>query len=160
MTKLFPLLLLVFIIACDHGLNPEADTVVPGFDGMVVLAEGWSRDSEIGRLYIVVFKTIPPSVDEIFPMVSRGEIVFKELTPPFQGQYEYSFDIDPGVYEMVACVGLKGDLIFDLSSWVLAGLYAESENPEQAQPITVPNNDRLHGVNISASVVSPLPLPF
>lgn len=151
----------VFVnVSCDHGLDPQRDPLTPGFDGRVSFVDGWSDDSEVREVYVVVFKTIPKDSADAVNQFFLGNIRFTELTPPFQNEYNYSFDLAPGSYELVACVGILGDLFFDVSNWVLSGIYSETNNPFEPSKITIPDNNRLSSIDITASVIFTLPLPF
>ncbi len=151
---------LLLLTGCDHGLNPDEDVFESGFDGSVTLAEGWPEDSEVRLLYIFVFESIPLDSADAVNQFFQGKIHFDELRPPFQNEYTYSFTIDPGVYELVACIGIRGDNFFDLSTWMLSGIYTESGNPLEPSPVTILPDERRTEVNIQASVINPLPLPF
>ncbi len=152
--------ILLIVAGCDHGLNPEEDIFDSGFDGTVTLVEEWPEDSEVRMLYIFVFETIPLDSADAVNQFFQGKIHFDELRPPFQNEYTYSFNIDPGVYELVACIGIRGDNFFDLSTWMLSGIFTETDNPLEPTPVTVSPDERRSDVNIQASVIHPLPLPF
>lgn len=152
--------LLVMIAGCDHGLKPEEDIFLSGFDGTVTLVEGWPEDSEVRMLYVFVFENIPLDSSDAVNQFFQGKIHFDELIPPFQNEYDYSFDIAPGSYELVACIGVRGANFFDLSTWVLSGIFTETGNPLEPSPVTILSDERRSHVDIHASVIHPLPLPF
>ncbi len=151
---------LLLLIACDHGLNPEAEDLTPGIDGAVILAEDWEEDSEVRELYVAVFQTIPQDADDAISQFFQGRIKFTELIPPFQIEYSFSIDLDPGTYELIACVGIKSDNFFDFESWVLSGVYTETNNPLEPTPVTIEENGRVTDIDIQASVVYTIPLDF
>jgi len=151
--------ILVFV-ACDHGLNPEEDELIPGIDGRVTLSEPWEQTNDIQELYIVIFKSIPQDSDEAISQFLRGEIKLHQLTPSYQQEYTYSINLDPGEYEVTACVGIKGDNLFDVSNWVLSGVYTETNNPLNPTMITITEGSRLPDIDIQASVIYTIPLTF
>ena len=159
---LYPIavLLLLQFASCDHGLDPARETVRPGFDGTVTFAEEWSEESGVLEVYVVVFKDIPKDSADAVNQFFIGNIRFRELTPPYLDAYYYSFDIDPGTYELTICVGVRGTQFFDLSNWVLSGVYSETNNPFNPSALIIPDEERVANVDISASVVHTLPLPF
>jgi hypothetical protein len=152
--------LLVGIGACDHGLDPQPDVVKPGFDGTVTIVEGWADNSEIRQVYVVVFKTVPEDSADAVDQFFRGEIQFTGLEPPFQDEYSYSVDINSGTYELVVCIGVRGDQFLNVANWVLTGIYTETGNPFEPSMITVPENGRLPDIDMLASVIHTLPVPF
>lgn len=151
---------LLILPACDHGLDPEGEAIAPGIEGTVMLSEDWEPDSEVRELYVVVFQTIPQDSDDAINQFFQGKIKFEELTPPFQNEYSYSFNLDPGAYELVACVGIKGENFLDFSNWVLCGIYTETNNPLEPTSITITDDSRISGIDIQASVIYTIPLDF
>lgn len=158
--KIFIFFILLFQIACDHGLDPERDPVKPGFDGTVTLIDGWPENSEIRMVFVVVFQSIPEDSEDAVNQFFQGRIRYTELEPPFQSEYQYSIDLDPGIYELVVCIGVKGNQIFNLEDWTLCGVYTETNNPFEPSPIHVPEDDRLSNIDIQGSVTETLPIPF
>ncbi len=148
---------LLLLTSCDHGLDPGFTS---GFDGTVTIVDGWSEDSEILQVYVVVFKRIPEDIDDAFEQFSEGTIRFTQLTPPFQDEYTYSINIDPGIYELVVCIGVEGTQFLNVDDWVLSGIYTETNNPFEYASINIPENERLANVDITASVIHTLPIEF
>lgn len=159
--SLFTLILLIpLLFGCDHGLDPDAESSLPGIDGTVTVIDDWASDSAIRGIYVVVFKSIPQDSADAVDQFFSGAIKFIELAPPFQSVYTYSIDLDPGTYQLVACIGVRGDLFFNVANWVLTGIYTETDNPFDPSPITIPESERITNIDMMVSVVYTLPLPF
>jgi hypothetical protein len=150
--------MLILSAGCDKGLDPE--DVQPGIDGTVVFNGGWSQDSGVHETYVIVFRNMPQDSASAYAEFLQGNVHFHQLTPSFRDSYEFHIDLDPGTYEVLLCVGIAGDNFFDLSNWILAGVYTVSGDPFQPAAVTVPEGERAGGVDITASVTAPLPLPF
>jgi hypothetical protein len=156
-------IVVLFILSlqgCEHGLDPGAESSRPGFGGAVTVIDDWTSGSDIRSMYVVVFKSIPVDSADAVNQFFSGGIQFIELTPPFQNEYTYSFDLDPGTYQLVACVGVRGDLFFNVANWVLTGIYTVTDNPFNPSPITIPETERISNIDMMASVIYTLPLPF
>ncbi len=157
----FALILLIpSLFSCDHGLDPEAESSLPGIDGTVTVVDDWTSDSAIRGIYVVVFKSIPQDSADAVNQFFSGAIKFVELTPPHESVYSYSFDLDPGTYQLVACIGVRGDLFFNVANWVLTGIYTVTNNPFDPSPVTISESERITNIDMMASVRYTLPLPF
>jgi hypothetical protein len=149
-------LLTLALIACDNGLDPEID-IKPGIDGTVTLEGGWPETSEIREAYVIVFKNVPEDSADAVSQFLAGNIIVSQLTPPFQETYAFSIDLEPATYELTVCVGIKGNQFLNLSTWVLAGIYSETNSIFAPSAIVVPPGERVGDIHLNASVISPLP---
>lgn len=148
-------LTLFVFFSCDHGLDPDFN---PGFEGTVTIIDGWAEDSEVRQMYVAVFKRIPVDMDDAYNQFLAGDVRYTGLTPPFLDEYGYSFNIDPGIYELLICIGVEGEQFLNVEDWVIAGIYSDTENPAGFAPVEVPDDERLEGVDINASVIDTIPI--
>jgi hypothetical protein len=100
-------ILFLFVVACDHGLDPETDKEKPGIEGIVTVLEPWPDTLGVREVYIIVFREIPVDSASAVEQFFSGGVSFAGPFQPGGQVYPFSIDMDPGVYRFVSCVGLR-----------------------------------------------------
>jgi hypothetical protein len=153
-------ILFLFVVACDHGLDPETDKEKPGIEGIVTVLEPWPDTLGVREVYIIVFREIPVDSASAVEQFFSGGVSFAGPFQPGGQVYPFSIDMDPGVYRFVSCVGLRGESLFSLTSWLVLGLYSSPGAPVQPLPVTVNAGERSREIDINVRFSALPPQPF
>lgn len=156
--------LLIFISACNKGIEP-AEVVGPsGFEGKVTFTGDWPKG--IKRTHIVVFKYEIKTVDDFF----LPNLSFVVDSIPY-GAKEYSFNsisnsfstifvFGPGNYSYIAVAQQKTQFMtFNRADWFVVGVYCENGDQNKLKTMVVYPGKITSGININVDFNNPPPQP-
>ncbi|RMG67950.1 MAG: hypothetical protein D6715_03550 [Calditrichaeota bacterium] len=138
------LLLLLFYLACDHGLAPRP---VSGIQGTISF-QHWPPADSLHDLRLVVFRSFPPT-NVVLEVLSGQAFVYPPIDsthlPYFVDRVDYFLELPPGRYEYVVVAQQYGPNVF--SDWRAVGQY-DVDTDSLPTPITVPEGQIVSPVDI------------
>lgn len=157
------ILILIFLMACDHGLQPvDKDTLMHSTISGTIYYKNWSAVGTIEDLRLIVFPDYPPG-DIRTEVLSQRATVFPALGEaglPFPDidSTEYMFEIKPGTYEYLVVAQRYGPDPFN--DWRAVGQYDTLGGDQKPTTITVQGGELLDQLNIVVDFDSLPPQPF
>jgi hypothetical protein len=152
--------LVLFLAACDHGLDPEADKEKSGIEGTVHVLESWPDTLGVREVYVIVFREIPVDSASAVQQFFGGGVFFDGPFPAGQQIYEFSIDMEPDTYRFVSCIGLRGENLLSLASWLVLGVYSPPGVSGQPLPVNVSAGIRIRDIDIDVRFSALPPQPF
>ena len=146
----FLLLVIVFLIACNHGIAPTDAPDEPqnpgGISGQIYY-QNWPPAEEVKNLKVIVFVEYPP--DDIFNEVQSGRAIVypSELSvslPQFVDSSYYEVQLEPGIYEYVVVAQQYGGLL----DWRAVGHYTTTNSDSVPSPVVVLSDSILPDIDI------------
>jgi len=123
------LIFTLLFLGCGHGLDPVGPGST-GLGGRVTLQGAWPIDT--GVVAVALF------VDEPTSNLSDLPVIFTEAPEPDSTSFEYLWDIAAGEYGYLVVAWMReGANIFDISSWVVIGFYADPGSPTEPAPVLI-----------------------
>jgi len=155
----------LFLISCDKGIEPKEDTEPRGFSGTITFIGEWSAG--IKRTHIVLFKN-PLNSSADFNIFN---IKYVSLEIP-NGSQSYNYNttetavlpesgyLDAGEYSYLA-VGQSEteNLSLNRVDWFVAGLYFSEGDSTNPGKITISSGVITEDVNIVCDFDNPPPQP-
>jgi hypothetical protein len=147
----FILLILGFLFACDHGINPEEAkenvTKSSGISGTIYY-QNWPQDNLLD-LRLVVFKNYPPA--DIVGEVTSGEaIAYPDISmgslPFYTDSTNYQVVLEPRLYEYIVVAHQFGPAIF--FDWQVVGQYDTTLQDTIPTSIQIFSDSIISGINI------------
>lgn len=147
----FILLILGFLFACDHGINPEKidenATKSSGISGTIYY-QNWPQDS-LFDLRLVVFKNYPPA-DIVVEVTSGDAIAYPDISmgslPFYTDSTEYEVLLEPRMYEYIVVAHQFGPAIF--FDWQVVGQYDTTLQDTIPTSIEIFSDSVITGINI------------
>lgn len=162
-----PILVAVWILSfffqsCNEGISPEPEYAQPGFGGTISFTGDWASD--VARTHIVLFKDALEDSSDFNAFNLR--FVSNEI-PYGVANFSYSSitdllagNIEPGEYAYLAVAQSNTPTIsFSRKDWYIVGLYASSQNPNEAAKLIIPQNKFIGDINIVCDFNNPPPQP-
>lgn len=160
-----PILLVIFFLACDKGIEPQAITEPTGFSGTITFIGEWPAG--IKRTHIVLFKS-PLNSESDFNIFNLKYVSLE--IPNGTETYEYNTTesavlpesgyLDAGEYSYLAVGQSKTpELSLNRVDWFVAGLYLAAGDSTQPGKVTISAGVVLENVNIICDFNNPPPQP-
>jgi len=145
------IVLLFFVFACDHGIDPGEPKQVntkTGFSGTIYY-QNWPSADSLHNLKIVVFENYPPA-DIVGEVLSGSATAYpsalEEHLPYNQNSTAYEMLIDSGRYEYIVIAQQFGQGIY--FDWWVVGQYDTTQQDTIPTGITVLQDSILENINI------------
>lgn len=159
------LLLIVFLVTCDQGIEPRPISEPTGFSGEIIFIGEWPGD--IQRTHIVAFKD--PLLSESDFNIFNLKYVSEEI-PIGTQLYNYNSTnsavipeegfLKPGEYSYIAVAQSKTpELSLSRADWFVAGVYYSQGDSTSPGKITVSEAVILEDINITCDFDNPPPQP-
>jgi hypothetical protein len=149
---------------CNRGLAPvqTSSTSRPGFGGTIRFVSAWPPPDSVQDLRVVAFDNYPPT--NIFGEVTSGQAkVFPAIGSPgltkFVDSLSYKFDLDSAeTFQYVVVAMQYGSNA--LQDWKVVGAFGYSHGQGSPQPVTVPPNSFVNGIDLEVDFKNTPPTPL
>ena len=160
------LLIPLFFIGCDKGIEPYPEPVDPentGFAGTITFTGEWP--SGIKRTHIVLFKErinveedfFPPNLSYVSDNIDSRTV---SLSYNSRESNLLEVDIEPRQYSyIVVAQSTKEELSLARSDWFVVGAYYVNGNTSEPGKIAVSEGEITGGVDIICDFDNPPPQP-
>jgi len=149
-------------LACDHGLQPEAQepSQISGISGTISYVN-WPASDFLFDLRLIVFERYPPGDifteliegrAQVYPAIGQDGLPFNIDTT------RYVMELNAGDYEYVVVAQQFGPNVFE--DWLAAGQYDTLLTDDLPTPVTVQVGEILENINIHVDFDSLPPQPF
>jgi len=160
-------LLLFFVVACDHGIEPKPVlSSPPGFSGTIRFISEWP--DSVKRSFLVVFKD-PLQSDSDFTILNlkflSREIPLRVQTHGFSSLDSAYIPQTPGPfpsgsYSYVAVVQQSTEnLSLARKDWFVSGVYYASGDTTIPGTMIIPDSTFIKNINITVDYNNPPPQP-
>ncbi|MEK7263602.1 MAG: hypothetical protein AAB071_03720 [Bacteroidota bacterium] len=160
----FLLLLGLFSLRCNHGLEPYKETA--GFSGTITYRGTWLPDSEIVTIHLVASKVPPPfRFDSLLAMISSGDVQFvppdfTQTLPTNVSVTQYAMLVPLATYNYLAVVLQKSQTEITPDNFPVIGVYSEDTITFSPKAITVRENQFHRNINITVDFQRFPPTPY
>lgn len=168
MTKMkiiLPITLILSLVGCDQGIEPELISEPTGFSGEITFIGNWPND--IQRTHIVTFKNPLLSENDfnafnlkyVSEEIPNGTQIYNYSSLNFSLIPEEGF-LKPDEYFYIAVAQSKtAELSLNRSDWFVAGLYYSPDDSTQPGRIITMEDSVLENINITCDFNNPPPQP-
>ncbi|MBM4168322.1 MAG: hypothetical protein FJ215_04105 [Ignavibacteria bacterium] len=163
MKKIFSILPLVFLVACDPGLTLPEETQ-PGIAGTIVFQGPWPPADSLHDLRVIASPIFPIDTTKtnLMFLVLQGIIqVYPALgesgLPYDVSAIDYEFRLPRGEYKYVAVFQQYAS---SLVAWRPVGVYTAGKAGFTPVAIRIDGNEMLRGISINVDFRNLPPLPF
>ncbi len=154
----------LILSSCNRGLAPvqASSAVQPGFGGTIRFVSAWPPVDSVQDLRVVAFDNYPPT--NIFGEVTSGQAkVYPAIgstgLSKFVDSLSYKFDLDSAeTFQYVVVAMQYGSN--PLQDWKVVGAYGYSHGQGSPQPVTVPPNSFVNGIDIEVDFQNTPPTPL
>ncbi len=155
---------LLMLAGCNRGLAPlqTSPAVQPGFGGTIHFVSVWPQADSVQDLRVVAFYDYPPG--NIFTEVTSGKA---KVYPPigssglskFVDSLSYKFTLDSaGTFQYVVVAMQYGSNV--LKDWKVVGAYGYSHGAGYPEPVTVPPDSFVNGIDLEVDFKNTPPTPL
>lgn len=153
------LILLIFSVACDKGLQPPPPVAKSYLTGLITYLNGkdkWPPADSVIDIRVVAFKNYPPK--DILEEITKGEAFFTNSLPFFVDTSSFSLEIpEPPVTLNYIVVAQQYASLFD---WRVIGVWTLTEDNTKPSSINVEPGKTYSGINIKVDFDNLPPQPF
>ena len=152
------LLFAIFVVACDHGLSPEATDVDPGFGGTLTVTGDWPPADSVRDFRVVAFRNYPP--EDILSEVINGSAVFSDELPYGEDRIEYAIQDESleGSFAYIVVAQNFGEDPFQ--DWRAVGVYTLTGDVNAPSAVDLGSGTFFTPVDITVNFYDLPPQPF